>query len=201
MKRLRKNKASLMVSALVIFSFISVTVLLIYVYSSNTFKQARSQEENLHVYYLAFSGCEIAYQALQQEAEMLYSGKPDEKWEKLSKKFKSADPAFQNKHTTCISFDGTAEVAGYANKTRFKLAKSGKTGMPVSELLSELKDAVILLKVTRVPDVSPPVGEEQYPGFIRIESIAKRSKGSDDSSGVAKYLYIDPINRKKIYWK
>lgn len=202
MKKVNKSKASLLVAVLIVFSFISTVVLIIYTYASNTTKHAKIQEEGLHAYYLAYSGCEIAYEALLREAEALTLSHGDaSKWEKFTEMFLTPTSAFKNKHAVCISYEGKKTEPGYPNNAEFRMSKFGFPKKELSELLLPLKDSVILIKVTRVSPSSPPPGEEQYPGFIRIESKVKKAEGTAFAATATKYLYIDPVINTKIYWR
>lgn len=199
----KKNKASLLVSVIVIFTFMTTVVLIIFSYSSNTIKHAKIQEQSLHAYYLAYSGCEIAYDALLKEAEALplSSGESSDKWKKLADMFDTPSQSFKDKHTVCISYEGKKTEPGYPTNTEFRLTSSGTSGKNLGSLLLPLKDAVILIKVTKVSVSSPPPEENDYKGFIRIESKVKKAEETAFAATATKYLYIDPIINTKLYWR
>lgn len=200
---IKKSRASLMVSALILLVFISTIILLLTTYAANNLKHAKIQEEGLHAYYLAYSGCEIAYQALMKEADPSPStgGAGVNNWELLAQKFVSPSAAFLDRHKVCVSYDGTKTEAGYNNKAKFELSKPGTSGQPLSQLLAELEDSLILIEVTRVPDSTSVEEEQPYKGYIRIKSQAKTNLSSAFPGVATKYLYIDSKNKGKFFWR
>lgn len=202
MKIKRINKASLLVSVLIIFVFLTTIVLVVYVYSTTNLSHAKIQEEGLHAYYLAYSGCELAYEGLKKEAEDIPYSSTKTKWTALADKFSSTtDSTFLNKHKVSISYEGKKTHPDYPTRTEFWLEKSGKTSKPLSELLLEFKDDLILIEVTRVSKSAPPHGEEQYAGYIRIESIGIKYYKTASEVRATKILYIDPNNENKFFWR
>lgn len=198
MKKVNKSKASLLVSALIIFTFISTVLLMLYMYSSNNLKQAKLQEENMHAYFLAYSGCEIAYRALLDEYEDWKKGKTANKWEEFVKEFD--DSGVINNHKICITSDTSykdADFSGYSN-TNF-VGPMGGTYDP--KIVEAFDNSAIFIKVDRVTDSNMLSGESGYKKYIRIESVAKTGISSTFPGLSKKYLYIDTINSGKIYWR
>ncbi len=65
---MKTKKGAALVTVVVIFLFVSIVAMVVYNYSVNNLQQAKKQEENIRAYYLAYSGCEMAYAALLKEA-------------------------------------------------------------------------------------------------------------------------------------
>ncbi len=63
-----KRQGSILIAVLCIFVLVSAFALIVYNYAMNNLQQAKIQEENMRAYYLAYSGCEMAYAALVQES-------------------------------------------------------------------------------------------------------------------------------------
>lgn len=202
MKALSKYKASLLVSTLIILTFILTIFLLVYTYASNNLQHAKKQEEGLHAYYLAYSGAEIALESLKNEAnDLVLVGSESSKWAKLAEYFKTPpDANFLPRHKVSISYEGKLSEPGYVGK-EFQRDQSGKTGKELSELLLEMKDAIILIEVTRVSETYYTPEEEDYKGFIRIRSTAKKALNSGFEGMATKFLYVDPNNPNKYFWK
>lgn len=199
MMNTHKHRASLLVSALVIFTFLTTIVLVIFTYANTNLNHAKRQEEGIHAYYLAYSGAEIAYASLKLEAEDIVLASSDRsKWEKLADKF--SDLSFLSKHKVCISYDGKKSFSGYQTK-EFQRLKRGTSGLEASQLLKELEDAYILIEVTKLPATGLAPEEAQYPGFIKVVSTAVKAEGTKFESRATKLLYIDPVIDDKVYWK
>lgn len=201
MMNIHKHRASLLVSALVIFTFLTTIVLVIFTYANTNLNHAKRQEEGIHAYYLAYSGAEMAYEALKKEAEGLPGKDFTEKWMALADGFySSADANFLARHKVSVSFEGKRSFPGYQSR-EFSMKEKGATSKDLSHLLSDFRDAMVLIEVTRLPEKSLPSGEEQYPGFLRIESTGIKAQETGFEGRATKLLYIDPANHNKIYWK
>lgn len=195
MKQFHKKRASLLISALAIFMVISTFVLIIYTLNMTNFKQAKSQEENIHAYYLARSACEMAWQSLYDKSTEV-AGKG---WEDLCKEIATGDPMTLNQYKFCISYDGTATEPGYPHHSKFE-APTGSGGLS-ADMDAALKNSIILLEVSSVPMTVTNEDEKQYRGFLRIVATGRTGVGTG-FIGVAKtVLYVDPKNRFKMYWK
>lgn len=68
MRRRKNRKGSVMVAVLCIFVLVAAFSLIIHSYALNNLQQAKVQEETMRAYYLAYSGCEMAYAALVKDS-------------------------------------------------------------------------------------------------------------------------------------
>lgn len=196
MKIIKKRSASILISALAIFILISTIGLLVYTYSSHNLKQAKEQEEKMHAYFLAYAGCEIAYAALDKEYKDFKPTDVNAKWQEYALQFEPTNTAFLNQHKFIISMNEEFKESGYISTPWQK--HSGPN--LVESDFPELKNTAILFKIDKVPDDADGL-EEQYRGFIRIESIGKNGIGSSNSVEAKKFLYIDAKNFSKIFWR
>lgn len=159
----------------------------------------------MRAHFLAHSGCELARAALVKE--YFYVEPPGgvmppskTKWEIFVEKFSSipADTAFMDKHSVCMSLDGTVEEPGYKTKAKFQPEDGSVLTSEVKDLLS---DVLILIKVTRVSDTPTDAEEEQYKGFLRVEAIGRTGLDGGFKGEGKCYLYIDSKNQNKMYWR
>lgn len=194
MNKESKKKASIMITALILFTFISTILLVIYVYSSNNFKQAKRQEENLHAYFLSYSGCELAYSALLDEFRALG---PSAKWENFVAEFADSTSSTVQNHKMIISLDSKFTESGY--QATDIISESG--GTADKSLLRDFQDSCILVSVSLVPLSTTDEGEKDYKGYLRVEAIGKTGIGTTFPGYSKQYLYVDPKNVDKVYWR
>lgn len=148
-----ERRGSALIIVLCFFVIISTFALIIFRLSMGNTNQAKIQEEDMRAYYLAYSGCEMAYAALVQAA----SG---QKWEKYVSSF----------------------------GTEMKTLKKADL-----DILGD-KDEIVI-QVEKAPDSSG------FKGWLQIAASATSNKDSRFAGEKVKYLYVNPKDHLKLFWK
>lgn len=191
MRRRKNRKGSVLVAVMCIFVLISAFAIIIFQYSMNNLQQAKIQEENMRAYYLAYSGCELTYVALTQRAMTEVGTSPvfdtrDKRWAEFVKNRLSSisGTSTTNPFSICFSKNGVGE-AGYTETVT----------------LPEIGDSEKILVRASIVETSPPEFEREVEGWIRIEAIGRTNIGGKYAGEKTKYLYINPQEAGRIFWK
>lgn len=174
-----KRRGSVLIAVLCIFILVSAFALIVYSYSMSNLNQAKIQEENMHAYYLAYSGCELTYALLIEEAkDKTGVPKPEDKWEEFVK-------SFGPERSVCITQSGTEIEPGYVLKA--SLPNMGE-------------NRKLLLRISKLSN-SPPHSEINFANHIKIEAIGRTNIGGKYQGERTKYLYIDPKTSNQVFWR